>query len=388
LLMRTRNNLLTGSTHSARPATTALLPGSMEKPPLRRLAARRRAAPAAAWLCLAILCLCFPVYLHGQTPVPASTSKRSTDGLASRQPSPAPNAPGNAEYVIDVDDVLHVYVVDVPQFSRDYRVAPDGAIAIPLLDSPVQAEGLTLNQLSALISRRLRAVGLVSHPHVLVSVKSSKAHAVAVAGAVRSPQIFPVFAPTTLLDVLSQAGGLAPDAGSTAIITRHDTATAASWLRGDSKVLPAEGTLRVNLQKLLATGDPSLNPTVYPGDKVTVQRAGVVYVVGAVHRPGGFPMSSGRDEMTVLQAVALGEGLKPTALQKKAMIIRRGPQFSNSRREIPVNLKQVLSGHASDPGLEANDILFIPDSASKRALRRGAEAAVQIATGVVIWGHY
>ncbi len=229
---------------------------------------------------------------------------------------------------------------------------------------------------------------MVDHANVLVSVKSSPAHAVAVAGAVRSPQIYPVLGPTTLLDVLSQAGGLAPDAGSTAIITRHDEATATSWLTSGSSALPADGTLTVNLQKLLATGDPSLNPIVYPGDKVTVQRAGVVYVVGAVQRPGGFPMSTGSEGMTVLQAVALGEGLKPTALRKKAMIIRRGHDSPNGREEIPVNLQRILSGHAADPGLAANDILFIPDSASKRALRRGAEAAVQIATGVVIWGHY
>jgi len=290
--------------------------------------------------------------------------------------------------VIATDDVLDVYVVDVPQLSRDYRVGPGGDITLPLLASPVKAQGLTLGQLSAAISHRLRAAELVSHPNVLVSVKSSQAHAIAVAGAVRAPQIYPVLGPTTLLDVLSQAGGLAPDAGSTAIITRHDQASATAWLRGNASGLPADGTIRVNLQKLLATGDPSLNLTIYPGDKVTVQRAGVVYVVGAVHRAGGFPMSNGRDEMTVLQAVALGEGLKPTALQKKAMIIRRGSQFPQGRKEIPVNLKRILSGHASDPGLEANDILFIPDSASKRALRRGAEAAVQIATGIVIWGHY
>ena len=92
--------------------------------------------------------------------------------------------------------------------------------------------------------------------------------------------------------------------------------------------------------------------------------------------------------MTVLQAVALGEGLKSTALRKKAMIIRRGQQFHEGRKQIPVNLKNILSGHASDPGLEANDILFIPDSTSKRALQRGAEAALQIATGIVIWGRY
>lgn len=358
----------------------------MERPAFRDLKSRLRVTPASASVCLLILLLCLPVYLRGQVAVSPGTVPDA--GTVSRRQFVPPDAAARVGYVIDAYDVLNVYVVDVPQLSRDYRVAPEGTITIPLLDSPVKAEGLTLTQLSAVISNRLRTAELVSHPHVIVSVKSSQAHAVAVAGAVQTPKVYPVLGPTTLLDVLSQAGGLAPDAGGSAIITRHDQAAASSWLTGDSSALPAEGTIKVNLQKLMATGDPSLNPIIYPGDKVTVQRAGVVYVVGAVHRAGGFPMSNGREEMTVLQAVALGEGLKSTALQKKAMIIRRGRQFPGGRKEIPVNLKRILSGRASDPGLEANDILFIPDSASRRALHRGAEAAVQIATGIVVWGRY
>jgi polysaccharide export outer membrane protein len=326
----------------------------------------------------------FPAKMNCQTPNASAGS--TNNGPALQRRSIESSQAVNSEYVIGADDVLRVYVVDVPQFTGDYRVGPDGSLTIPLLPSPVRAKGLTLDQLSELISDKLRAAELVSHPHVVVSVKTSPAHAVAITGAVEHPQIYPTFAPTTLLDVLSQAGGLAPDAGTTAIITRDNRSPLASWpVKGSA---PAEGTIKVDLQKLLASGDPSLNVTIYPGDKITVQCAGIIYVVGAVGRPGGFRLSNGRDRMTVLQAVALGEGLKATALQKKAMIIRRGPQFPTGREEIPVNLKEILAGRAPDPSLEANDILFIPDSASKRALRRGAEAAVQIATDIVIWNRY
>lgn len=353
-----------------------------------RCPSRRMMPQVAACLAVALL-LCHPMLLRGQKATFAS--QNSDPGRKLQQQSVALNAlgnPGNSEYTIDAGDVLDVYVVDVTQFSRDYRVASDGTITLPLLSSPLTAEGLTLNQLSAVIAEKLRSAELVSHPHVVVSVKSTADHTVAVSGAVRNPLIYPLFTPTTLLDALSRAGGLAPDAGSIAIITRHHSATASSRLIGDSTSRPPQGTLRVDLQKLFATGDPSLNKTIYPGDRIMVQHAGIVYVVGAVERPGGFPLSNGSGKMTVLQAVALGEGLKSTALRKKAMIIRRGPQFPDGRKEIPVNLKKILSGHASDPGLEANDILFIPDSTSKKALRRGAEAALQIATGVVIWGRY
>lgn len=347
----------------------------------------RRAAPLASVLFLCLTSVSPWAMAGGQ--VPASTAKEPNAAEAgSHQPLGSKALNGNLEYVIDANDVLEVYVVGVPQLSRKYRVGPDGTIMIPLLSAPITAEGMTLDQLSAVISNKLRTAGLVTHPEVIVTIKSSQSHAVAITGAVKNPQIYPIFGPTTLLNVLSQAGGLAPDAGSTAIVTRGNAAMQATWLGRNSDARRADGTISVNLRKLLATGDPKLNIPIYPGDKVTVQTAGVVYVVGAVERPGGFPMSGGREKMTVLQAVALGEGLKPTALQKKAMIIRRGKQFPGGREEIPVNLKKILAGHAPDTGLEANDILFVPDSTSKRAIRRGAEAAIQIATGLVIWGRY
>lgn len=356
------------------------------EPVFQHACGRYRSASISVSLFLALFLPCFSSLVSGQTRIAARAETGA--GLAPQNQALAHRTASNPEYVIDVDDVLDVDVVDVPQFSREYRVGPEGMITIPLLTSPLAAAGLTLNQLSAVIAARLREAGLVSHPHVVVSVKSSQAHGVAISGAVQSPQIYPIFAPTTLLDVLSQAGGLAPDAGNTAIVTRGEMATSATWMASDASATPAAGTIKVDLEKLLTTGDPSLNLTIYPGDKVMVQRAGVVYVVGAVERPGGFTLGSGRDKMTVLQAVALGEGLKPTAVQKKAIIIRQGRQFPNGREEIAVNLKNVLAGHAPDPGLEPNDILFVPDSASKKALRRGAEAAIQIATGLMIWGHY
>lgn len=346
---------------------------------------RRTASSALPFLILLFATSGLSPLVYGWTPASANPISRGADN--SDRQSVARQAGARMKYRIAANDVLDVYVVDVPQFSRNYRVASDGTITVPMLADPVMAQGLTLDQLSGVISQRLRSAGLVSHPHVIVSVKSSQAHAVVVTGAVRNPQVYPIFAPTTLLNVLSQAGGLAPDAGSIAVVTRGGRVARAEEAEGPDAV-PAEQSIRVNLQKLLATGSPALNVTVDPGDTVTVQRAGIVYVVGAVARPGGFPLSSGHDRMTVLQAVALGEGLKPTALQKKAMIIRRGRRFPSGDAKIPVNLRKILSGHAPDPSLEANDILFIPDSASKRALRRGAEAAIQIATGVVIWGRY
>jgi protein involved in polysaccharide export with SLBB domain len=91
-------------------------------------------------------------------------------------------------------------------------------------------------------------------------------------------------------------------------------------------------------------------------------------------------LKTGQEDMTVLQAMALAEGLKPIAAQKKAMIIRKSPAATNGREEIAVNLTKVLAGHQHDTRLQADDILFVPESAGKKALNRGAEAAVTMAT--------
>lgn len=141
----------------------------------------------------------------------------------------------------------------------------------------------------------------------------------------------------------------------------------------------------VDLKRLMESGDPALNLDVFPGDRVTVQRAGIIYVVGAVNRAGGFPLKDDQEEMTVLKAIALAQDLKPTAQKDRAMIMRKNPQIAGGREEIPVDLKMVLIGRAPDRPMQPNDILFIPDSAGKKALRRAAEAAIQVTTGLVIW---
>jgi polysaccharide export outer membrane protein len=98
-------------------------------------------------------------------------------------------------------------------------------------------------------------------------------------------------------------------------------------------------------------------------------------------------LKAGQENMTVIQALALAEDLKPSAAQKRAMIIRKNPAGPDGREEIAVNLTKVLEGHQHDAPLQANDILFVPDSTAKRALRRSAEAAVTAATWGVIY-HY
>ncbi len=334
---------------------------------------------------MAVFLIVIPLRGQDQKPEPAERA-----GRLDLPASPAPyHLPTASDVVISPDDMLDLSVLDVPEFSGHYRVSPAGSITLPLLRSPISAAGLTPNELSRTISEQLRAGGLVNDPQVTVAIRESRVHSVAITGAVKKPQIYPLFSSTTLLDVLSQAEGLADDAGPMAVVTRGQVALARMKKEGPCEqpdrreACPA--TLNVDLGKLLESGDPQSNVVLYPGDRVTVPRAGIIYVVGAVNRPGGFPLKNDQREMSVLKALALAQDLKTTAVPKKALIIRRDSGQPGGKEEIPVDLNKILSRRAPDVPLEAHDILFVPDSSSRKALLRGAEAAVQMATGVIIW---
>lgn len=314
--------------------------------------------------------------LVGQTAGPLEVSSQPAD-------APHPQLSEQlleADSIISPDDMLDVYVLDAPEFSHQYRVSPAGTVAVPLVRQPVKAAGLTVSEFSESLARQLRDSGMVSNPHITVSITSSRLKSVAVTGAVRMPQIYPVFGHTTLLDILSQAQGLSGDAGHRAIISRGEIG---------ARMNPGEPTVQtVDLKKLMDSGDPKLNINIYPGDRVTIPRGGVIYVVGAVHKPGGFTIQSADDGISVLQAIALAEDVKPTAVKNKTTIIRVDPAAPEGRKQIAINLDSILAGKAPDTALRADDILFVPDSAAKKAFIRGMEAAVQTATGLAIYGRY
>src|SRR5262249_42874809 len=120
---------------------------------------------------------------------------------------------------------------------------------------------------------------------------------------------------------------------------------------------------------------------VQPGDTIVVSKAGIVYVVGDVHQPGGFVMENGKD-LTVLQAVALAQGIGPNASLNAARLI---PKTPDGPKDVPIELKNILAAIATDPKLQPDDILFVPGSAAKAGAKRSAEAILQMATGIAIW---
>jgi polysaccharide export outer membrane protein len=294
------------------------------------------------------------------------------------------------ETLIYPNDLLLIQVFDVEQMTREYRVSSEGTLLFPLLTEPVRVAGLTPQKSAEVISQKCIEAGVLSHPQINVTIRESRLHAVAIAGAVKNPQIFPVFGRITLLDLLAQAGGIADDAGATVTITRGEVSRrvlasdpGGAVEAGNSPPVPP--SVNIDLHRLLETGDPSLNVAVYPGDRVTVQRAGVVYVLGAVTRAGGYVLSDARQDMTVLKAIALAGYLSPFAKARKALLLRPDSSAHGGREEIPIDLHAMLQGRAPDRPLRSNDILFVPDSTALRALHRSADFVLTTAGFAVIY---
>jgi len=349
------------------------------------------------------------------------------------------------DYIIGSGDLLGISVFDVPDLSRDVRVSQTGTIGIPLVPVRLRVAGLTELQTEQKIAEVLEVNGLVSHPEVGVAVKEHKSKPITVVGAVPRPMVYEADHTVTLLEVLAQAGGIANDAGDTVIISRQHSATfveiadanaadpAAAPGTGEPPELnappspsstterektaatsdtpafpsatqmaeaasPAAPTtaqqapsdaaaesnlITINLNELLEKGNTRNNIPLQAGDIVTVPHAGIVYVLGAVNRPGGFVVSNDRTQLTTLKILSLAGGLTKIAKVSHAVIIRKDDQGKQTETE--VDLKKVLQRQSEDLAMRASDILYIPDDRTKEVLLRAVELGVALGSAVSIY---
>jgi polysaccharide export outer membrane protein len=312
------------------------------------------------------------------------------------------------EYRIGAGDLLEISVFEATELGRSVRVSESGDISLPLLGM-VHVGGRSPHEEEVVLEEFLRR-SYIKEPHVSVFVKEIQSHSVSVFGAVKKPGVLQIRGPKTLVEVLSMAEGLAEDAGDTVLVVRSDASGMGSEaLAGRAQasgaletahfvtvsekrpraetaagdVLPDIRTEEINVKSLLGSGDPQFNVAIYPGDLVKVTRAGIIYVVGEVRKPGGFQLKN-NENVSVLQAIALAEGLTRTSASSHARIIRTDGA-NGARREIPINLSRVLAGKIPDATLEPRDILFVPNSASRSAIYRSMEAAVSVGTGIAIY---
>jgi len=247
------------------------------------------------------------------------------------------------------------------------RVSADGFIRLPMLKQRVKAQGLMPGDLELAIAKALQDEQIIVDPFVTVTVAEYNSHPISVAGAVKQPLTFQATGPVTLLEAITRAGGLAPEAGPEILVTRTQPGT-----DGASTSL----VQRILVKGLIDAADPALNIVLNGGEEIRVPESGKVYVIGNVKMPGAYPV--GDTESTVLQMLALSQGLMPYAA-KEAYIYRR--EGNGSKNEIPIPLTKIMERKAPDTPLLANDILYVPDNKGRRMTFGALEKILLLGSG-------
>lgn len=297
----------------------------------------------------------------GGAAAPQNTASPAATPAHASAPSAALEAP-----VIGIGDLLDVSIFGIPDYVQEVRVDESGQVTLPFIGE-VKLAGMSINDGEILVAKRLADRGVFKDPQVNIVQKEYMAQNATILGEVQKPGLYPVTGKRTLFDMISAAGGASTKAGDAAIITH----------RGHPDT---PETVHLSYD---ANGLQNSNVPVSAGDTIVMSKAGIVYVVGDVRVPTGVVLEN--PNLTVLKALAIAQGMNPTAAQDKSRIIRH---TATGQEEIPVPLKKILSAKAPDPPLLPDDILFIPGSAAKSAFRRGTEAVVQAATGVAIYSPY
>jgi len=242
-----------------------------------------------------------------------------------------------APMLIGPGDDLEINVFGVPELTQRARVSNAGEISLPLIGK-LHLAGLSSDEAKGIIEKRLADGNFVNSPHVSLYVKEYTTEGISLIGEVSRPGVYSALAGHRLLDLIQTAGGLTPKAGRTVRISHRSDP--------DHPIL-------VSLADDADLGKS--NTELVPGDTVVVPKAGIVYVVGEVNRPGGFVLEGSK--ITASQALVWAAGPTESASLNGAKMIRRSP---TGLKDTSLPLKKIFDAKAPDMQLQADDIIWIP----------------------------
>ena len=250
------------------------------------------------------------------------------------------------EYRIGPKDLLEISVFGLDDLNTTVRVSEEGKITLPLLGE-VKVQGLTKTEVEKELARLLEKKYL-QNPQVTVFIKEYQSKRVSILGAVQNPGPYELLGRQTLLQIISEAGGMTEDAGETIIIIRQ-------LADGSSK------TLRIPAEELIVKGDAKLNIVLQPGDiiNIPVDKIVHVYVFGQVRNPGALAVKRSHIP-TLLQAIAQAGGFGERASKGGVLIKRINKE--GQEIQIKVNVKDIIKGKKKDIQLQENDVVFVPET--------------------------
>ena len=289
----------------------------------------------------------------------------------SRVPMPAPIAP---------DDFLDISEYHTPEFHSQVRVSQEGTVTLPMIGE-IKLSGMDEQTAAHAIEASLVAKGMLLHPLVTVLVTAYAGEDVSVLGEVQRPGVYPYTYHHRLLDLIAAASGLTPNAGRLVSIFHANDPKTPHPVLLDPDGTDAGSNRNPKLRPRRAQASSNHDPELRPGDTVEVSRAGLVYVVGDVIRPGGFAVDPSQ-KLTVVQALALAWGPSQNAALNKAVLIR---EQKDGRTITRLNLKRLLRGQDPDEIVRDRDIIYVPESTAKNLVNRTMESAIQSTIGVTIY---
>jgi polysaccharide export outer membrane protein len=273
------------------------------------------------------------------------------------------SAPAQDSLLIGAGDKLHIQVFDTPDMDQHPQVTDTGMVPLMLLGN-VKVAGLTPAQAASAIQDALVQKQVMLHPHVAVTIEDNESGQVYVMGQVKSPGAYEMETSMPILKVLALAGGLTDVADRHVTIEHHsDSAHKEVYFLSNNSTHALDDSLMV-----------------LPGDTVMVPKAGIVYVLGDVAKPGGYNISDNDSKLTVVQALSMAGYANKTAVLSKAKLIR---ETSNGQEDVPIKLAAIQEGKQPDILLQPGDKLFIPFSWMKNLMLTGSSIAASATSAAI-----
>ncbi len=267
------------------------------------------------------------------------------------------------DYRLGPEDVIEVNIFEWELSGTTktvpVRISQTGMISLPMVGE-LQASGKTVWELKKEIEDRLREGGYIRRPQVSIIVSEFHSKKIAVIGAVKKPGIYTIERNvTTLLDILSLAGGLSDHAGQLLYVIRRESRTVGEG-RVEQGTKPT--TITIDLHELMEKCDLSLNLVLRRGDIVSVPRAERFFVYGYVNKQGGFDLKT---PTTVLEGIAMAEGVNQDLGSANYCVLKR--QGDNGKEDfIPINLDAIRQGKKPNIYLQPNDIIDVRQTTAKK----------------------
>lgn len=126
-------------------------------------------------------------------------------------------------------DVFQMQIVGEKDLPTDYQVASDGTVDFPYIHRQTVL-GLEPQQVQQLVTKKLVELKILTNPSVMISVKEYNSKKVTVLGQVAKPGAFPFSSGMTLIQAISQSGGLNS-------IANHDKVNLTRKLKNGAKTV-------------------------------------------------------------------------------------------------------------------------------------------------------